>query len=134
MISSVYESIVKSPVFSLDRYLDLLKVIEDLSALYGANLSTLLQELAFQGETSVNELVLELTRVLLEKTDRTVIDLSDRKIRASRLLNRGEGHQKAYVYEELDSDLIEDYLLKILTFLTKITSTGMPYLLLPITV
>ena len=39
----------------------------------------------------MNELVLELFRILLEKTDRTVIDLSERKQRANKVLIRGEG-------------------------------------------
>ena len=54
----------------------------------------LLEEVAFQQEqsqTSIIEMTLELFRLLLERTDRTVIDLTDSNSRG----NGAAGHQKA---------------------------------------
>ena len=49
------------------------------------------------------------------------------------MIVRGEGQVKQTLvnYQELDVDVIEGFLNRTLSFLTRVTSTGMPFLLLP---
>ena len=83
MISRVNEANLKSQVFNLDRHFLVLEVLGVLSSIYGASLHQAISEIAFhnagESQTSANELLIEMFRVLLRKTDRTVIDLSDKK-------------------------------------------------------
>ena len=61
----------------MDRYLQVLETVANLSKHYGASMLDILQELFFTGDP-LQDSLLTLARLLLAKTDRTVIDLSDR--------------------------------------------------------
>lgn len=83
-----------------------------MSSIYGASAHQIISDLAFpnsgDSQISVNELIIELFRVLLRKTDRTVIDLSDKKQGMTRLSsklivkNNGET-AKMIDFEDLDA-------------------------------
>jgi hypothetical protein len=90
--------------------------------------------------------LIELFRVLLKKCDRTVIDLGDKKGAgsgngggsgggATRLANKimlkGNGEQAKMIdFEDLDAEILQNYLHRILTFLITLTSQAYPYMLL----
>ena len=86
-------------------------------------------------QISVNELIIELFRVLLRKTDRTVIDLSDKKQGITRLSsklivkNNGET-AKMIDFEDLDAEILQTYLIRLLKWTIYLTSQPYPYMLL----
>ncbi len=78
-------------------------------------------------QISVNELIIELFRVLLRKTDHTVIDLSDKKQGIARLSsklivkNNGET-AKMIDFEDLDAEILQTYLVRLLKWTIDLTS------------
>ncbi len=86
-------------------------------------------------QISVNELIIELFRVLLRKTDRTVIDLSDKKQGIARLSsklivkNNGET-AKMIDFEDLGAEILQIYLLRLLKWTIELTSQPYPYMVL----
>lgn len=110
-----------------------------MSSIYGASLHQIIGDLAFpnsgDSQISVNELIIELFRVLLRKTDHTVIDLSDKKQGMARLSskiilkNSGET-AKMIEFEDLDSEILQTYLIRLLQWTINLTSQPYPYMLL----
>jgi hypothetical protein len=70
--------------------------------------------------------VLTLTRLLLAKTDRTVIDLSDKLQKTKQL------HQTSSVWAELDAEVLEGWVSRALKGLIDLTSTATPWMLAPV--
>ena len=72
---------------------------------------------------------------MLRKTDRTVIDLSDKKQGMARLSsklivkNNGET-AKMIDFEDLDAEILQTYLLRLLQWTIELTSQPYPYMLL----
>lgn len=99
-------------MFNLERHFLVLESLGVMSSIYGASAHQIISDLAFpnsgDSQISVNELIIELFRVLLRKTDRTVIDLSDKKQGMTRLSsklivkNNGET-AKMIDFEDLDA-------------------------------
>ena len=99
----------------------------------------IISDLAFpnagDSQISVNELIIELFRVLLRKTDRTVIDLSDKKQGTARLSsklivkNSGET-AKMIDFEDLDAEILQTHLVRLLQWTIELTSQPYPYMLL----
>ncbi len=79
--------------------------------------------------------MIELFRVLLRKSDRTVIDLSDKKQGMARLSsklivkNNGET-AKMIDFEDLDAEILQTYLVRLLKWTIDLTSQPYPYMLL----
>ena len=86
----------------MDRYLQVLETVGYLAKYYGAGVLDLLTKLYF-GLDPLQESVLTLTRLLLAKTDRTVIDLSDKLQKTKQL------HQTSSVWAELDAEVLEGW-------------------------
>lgn len=76
-VKGIIKSTFKGSTVSMDRYLQVLETVGCLAKHYGAGVLDLLTELYF-GVDPLQESLLTLTRLLLAKTDRTVIDLSDK--------------------------------------------------------
>ena len=80
--------------------------------------------------------MIELCRILLRKTDRTVIDLSDKKQGgmtriSTKLIVRNSGESSKMVdFEDLDPELLQTYLTRLLHWTVQLTSQPYPYLLL----
>ena len=99
----------------------------------------IISDLAFpnagDSQISVKELIIELFRVLLRKTDRTVIDLSDKKQGTARLSsklivkNSGET-AKMIDFEDLDAEILQTHLVRLLQWTIELTSQPYPYMLL----
>jgi len=110
-----------------------------MSSIYGASMHQIISDLAFpnagDSQISVNELIIELFRVLLRKTDRTVIDLSDKKQGTARLSsklivkNSGET-AKMIDFEDLDAEILQTHLVRLLQWTIELTSQPYPYMLL----
>jgi len=67
-------------------------------------------------------LLIEIFRVLLRKSDRTVIDLTEKKQGVTRLSNKifikGNGEQAKMIdFEDLDAEILQNYLHRLLSFL-----------------
>ena len=135
----MHETNLKSHAFNFDRHLLILDFLGTFSQIYGAALTSTVSDIAFQnsgdGQSAINELLIELFRVLLRKSDRTVIDLTDKKQGVTRLSNKlivkGNGEQAKMIdFEDLDAEILQSYLHRILQLLVSLTSQPYPYLLL----
>ena len=76
-IKAIVRGGYKGTSVNMDRYLQVLETIANLSQHFGASMLDLLQELFFTGDP-LQDSLLTLSRLVLAKSDRTVIDLSDR--------------------------------------------------------
>ena len=78
-VKALVKASYKSAQVNMDRYLLVLETVGTLSMHYGASVSDLLVDLYFKAaEQPLHDVLLTLTRLLLTKTDRTVLDFTDK--------------------------------------------------------
>lgn len=124
-VKGILKGAFKGSAVNMDRYLQVLETVGCLANHYGAGVLDLLTELYF-GLDPLQESLLTLTRLLLAKTDRTVIDLSDKLQKTKQL------HQNSSVWAELDAEVLEGWVSRALKALIDLTSTATPWMLTPV--
>jgi hypothetical protein len=81
-VKTLVKSTFKSSQLNMERYLEVLDTLVLLTTHYGMCTVDVLQDHYFT-QDPLPSLLLTLTRLLLTKTDRTVLDLSNRLIKAN---------------------------------------------------
>jgi len=65
-----------------ERQIKVMETLVEMGLTYGAGMADIINEMYFQGE-AIHENLVNIAKILIRKTDRTVIDLTDTRTRAN---------------------------------------------------
>eukprot|EP00347_Sterkiella_histriomuscorum_P004192 403361395 len=139
-INLTFQNKVKNGL-KLDAYQHILRVLEQIAQVYGANLSQLVNSICFaDNDYNINDLICEIFKLIVQKTDQTSIDLSDKSstqkdlIKPNKMQRKDDNSStpviKTFQLQYLDSYTLEQNLISLLDFIISITQHSSLYMLL----